>query len=108
MEVEILVAEVGFVPEDDELFHVLYDGVILDENHFTVIPGDNEAIQGRLKEGWAEGLTLAAALKVAVGAIAGPERTLAATDLEAAVLERDAKRRAFRRLDEAELGPLLA
>jgi proteasome alpha subunit len=108
MEVEILVAEVGYVPADDELFHVLYDGVILDENRFTVIPGDNDAIADRLKEGWAEGLGLAAALKVAVGAIAGPERQLAATDLEAAVLERDAKRRAFRRLEEAELTELLA
>ena len=107
MEVEILVAEVGYDPADDELFHVLYDGVILDEDRFTVIPGDNEAIAERLKTGWSEGLSLAAALGVAVTAIAGPERTLAPTDLEAAVLERNAKRRAFRRLEEAELGELL-
>ena len=108
MEVEILVAEVGYDPADDELFHVLYDGVILDEDRFTVLPGDNEAISERLKEGWAEGLALTAAVKVAVGAIAGPERTLAAVDLEGAVLERHAKRRAFRRLDEEELAGLLA
>ena len=107
MEVEILVAEVGFDPADDELFHVLYDGVILDEGRFTVIPGDNEAIADRLKEGWKEGLGLGDALRVAVGAITGPERTLTAPDLEAAVLERKAKRRAFRRLDEHELAGLL-
>ena len=108
MEVEILVAEVGFDPADDELFHVLYDGVILDEGLFTVIPGDNEAIADRLKAGWKEGLTLGEALKVAVSAITGPERSLAAPDLEVAVLERKAKRRAFRRLDEDELAGLLA
>jgi len=108
MEVEILVVEVGFDPADDELFHVLYDGVILDEDRFTVIPGDNDAIAERLKEGWSEGLTLPAALKVAVGAITGPERSLTPKDLEVAVLERSAKRRAFRRLEEEELAELLA
>ncbi len=108
MEVEILVAEVGFVPENDELFHVLYDGVILDENNFTVIPGDNEAISERLKSAWSAGLSLADALRAASSALSGPERTLAPTDMEAAVLERNTKRRAFRRLDEAELASLLA
>jgi proteasome alpha subunit len=107
MEVEILVVEVGYDPADDELFHVLYDGVILDEDRFTVIPGDNEAIADRLKEGWTEGLALGAALQVAVQAIAGPERTLGATDLEAAILERSAKRRAFRRLEKSEIAELL-
>jgi proteasome alpha subunit len=108
MEVEILVAEVGFAPEDDELFHVTYDGIILDEERFTVLPSDNEAITGRLKDGFREGLDLAAALKVAVAALAGPDRQLEAKSMEAAVLERAARRRAFRRLTEAELVTLLA
>ncbi len=108
MEVEILVAEVGYDPADDELFHVLYDGVILDEDRFTVLPGDNEAISERLKDGWAEGLSLGAALKVAVGALSGPDRTLTAPDMEAAVLERNAKRRAFRRIEDESLAELLA
>ncbi len=108
MEVEILVAEVGYEPAGDELFHVLYDGVILDENRFTVIPGDDEAISTRLGEGWREGLTLAEALTVAVAALGGTDRALVASDIEAAVLERGARRRAFRRLDEAELTTLLA
>ena len=108
MEVEILVAEVGYDASDDELFHVLYDGVILDENRYTVIPGDNDSIAERLKSGWTENLALDAALGIAVGAIAGPERTLSPADLEVAVLERHAKRRAFRRLGEAELTGLFA
>ena len=31
MEVEILVAEVGAEPADDQLFHILYDGTVVDE-----------------------------------------------------------------------------
>jgi proteasome alpha subunit len=107
MEVEILVAEVGFAPEDDELFHVTYDGIILDEERFTVLPSDNEAITTRLKEGFQDGLSLAAALKVAVSALAGPDRELEAKSMEAAVLDRNGSRRAFRRLTEAELAELL-
>ena len=108
MEVEILVAEVGFHAEDDELFHVTYDGIILDEERFTVLPSDNEAITTRLKDGFQDGLSLAAALKVAVAALAGPDRELEAKSMEAAVLERSARRRAFRRLTEPELAELLA
>jgi proteasome alpha subunit len=107
MEVEILVAEVGYQPDDDQLFHVLYDGLILDDDRFTVLPSDNEAVSDRLKQGFAEGLDLTAALKVAVSALAGTERNLTASDLEAAVLERNARRRAFRRLDRQELARLL-
>jgi proteasome alpha subunit len=108
MEVEILVAEVGYDPADDELYHVLYDGVILDEEKFTVLPGDNDAILERLKEGFTDHLTLAEALKVAVTALAGPDRTLEAADMEGAVLDRGAARRAFRRLQEDELVTLLS
>ena len=41
-------------------------------------------------------------------ALAGPERTLGADDLEAAVLSRRNGRRAFRRLDDDEVAGLLA
>src|SRR4029453_6444806 len=39
MEVEILVAEVGHAPEGDQLFHILYDGTVVDEQHFSVLGG---------------------------------------------------------------------
>ncbi len=107
MEVEILVAEVGYDPSDDELYHVLYDGVIVDEDQFTVLPGDNEAVAERLKRDFRAGLSLPDALRVAIKALAGPDRELAATDMEGAVLERRARRRAFRRLEKAELAELL-
>src|SRR6266542_1523834 len=40
MEVEILVAEVGHTPDDDQLYHILYDGTVMDEERFSVLGGD--------------------------------------------------------------------
>ena len=107
MEVEILVAEVGRTPDGDQLFHILYDGTVVDEQHFSVLGGDADAIAQRTQEGWSDGQTLAAALHTAVTALAGPDRTLGADDLEVAVLARSNGRRCFRRLSDAEVGELL-
>jgi proteasome alpha subunit len=107
MEVEILVAEVGAAPGDDQLFHILYDGTVMDEDAFTVLGGEAEAIAGRLAEAFEPELDLAGALGAAVTALAGPERTLDPADLEVAVLERTERRRAFRRIEDAELDALV-
>jgi proteasome alpha subunit len=107
MEVEILVAEVGQTPAADQLFHILYDGTLMDEKHFSVLGGDADAIATRMQEGWSEGLDLAAALRLAVSALAGPDRALSADDLEVAVLERSNARRCFRRLVDTDVAALL-
>src|SRR5438270_2306455 len=44
LEVEILVAEVGTEPGTDQLFHILYDGSVVDEDHYSVLGGEAEAI----------------------------------------------------------------
>ena len=36
LEVEILVAEVGDLAADDQLFHILYDGTVMDERRYSV------------------------------------------------------------------------
>jgi proteasome alpha subunit len=108
MEVEILVAEVGASPADDQLFHILYDGTVMDEENLTVLGGEAEAITGRLRESWQEGLDLAGALRATVDALAGPDRTIGGEELEAAVLARDGGRRAFQRIERDELSTLLA
>ncbi len=108
MEVEILVTEVAPTPDDDELYHILYDGTVVDESNFSVLGGEAEAIATRLEALWEPGLSLTAALQAAVKALAGPDRELAADDLEAAVLERNSVRRAFRRIDRPEIAELLA
>jgi proteasome alpha subunit len=107
MEVEILVAEVGASPSDDQLFHILYDGTVMDEENLTVLGGEAEAITGRLRESWQDGLDLAGALRATVDALAGPDRTISGEELEAAVLARDGGRRAFQRIERAELSALL-
>ena len=111
MEVEILVAEVGGPQSagvEDQLYHILYDGTVFDEDRFTVLGGDSEAIQARMEAAFQPGMALAAALKVATAALAGPERTLGAAELEVAVLDRRIERRAFRRVLDTELELLLA
>ena len=107
-EVEILVASVGATEDEpDQLFHILYDGTVLDEQHFSVLGGDADAIAQRAEASWSEGLDLGGALRAAVGALAGPERTLTPAEMEVAVLARSNGRRCFRRLEESEVASLL-
>ncbi len=108
MEVEILVAEVGHTEADDQFFHILYDGTVMDEDRFTVLGGDADAISNRLEETWTPSLDLTGVLAVAVRALAGPDRTLTASDLEVAVLDRHTDRRAFRRIERSELPQFLS
>ncbi len=108
MEVEILVAEVALDTEHDQLFHILYDGTVMDERRFSVLGGDAEAISGRLHESFAEDLDLAAAVRAGVAALAGPDRTLSADDLEVAVLSRLHGRRCFARLPDTDVAAHLA
>ena len=107
LEVEILVAEVGAEPGSDQLFHLLYDGTVIDEHRFSVLGGDAEAVTKRVTEHLDAVPTLAEAVSVALSSLAGPDRTLTAADLEVAVLDRVAERRCFRRLDDDAVAALL-
>src|SRR5579884_2731905 len=107
LEVEILVAEVGSDAADDRLYHILYDGSVVDEERFTVLGGEAEAISERLGASWQPGLSRGDALGRAVAGLAGSERTLVPEELEVAELSRANGRRAFRRIEDAELAELL-
>ena len=102
LEVEILVAEVGNTPTDDKLFHLLYDGTVIDEQNFAVLGGDAEAIGERVKESLGDTPDLSSAIKLAFAALSGPERSLAADAVEVAMLDRDGIRRCFGRLTDQE------
>jgi proteasome alpha subunit len=112
LEVEVLVAELGTGAQPDQLYHIAYEGTITDEERFAVLGGDAETITERVAAAWTEGWNLSAALKAATGALAGPDRMLAAGDLEVATLSRDNGRadgrRTFRRIADEELALLLA
>jgi proteasome alpha subunit len=108
MEVEILVAEVGADAAGDQLFHILYDGTVIDEYNFTTVGGDSDAILERLEEAWKPDQPLAAVVTFAAAALAGPDRTLDAPDLEVAILDRGTDRRCFHRIDDDAVAELLA
>ena len=106
LEVEILVAELG--DGENQLYHIAYEGTITDEDRFAVLGGDAETITERVAAAWQPDWDMGAAIKAAAAALAGPDRTLAADDLEVAVLSRGNGRRTFRRIDGEELAQLLA
>ena len=108
MEVEILVAEVGEGPGDDRLYHILYDGTVMDETRMVVLGGDADAIAERLSVAYPDPGPLEVGLRACATSLAGPDRTLAPDDLEVAVLARGNGRRAFRRIEGQALAGLLA
>ncbi|MBG7603799.1 MAG: proteasome subunit alpha [Actinobacteria bacterium] len=98
MEVEILVAEVGLEPAGDQMFHILYDGTVVDERDYSAIGGDAEATRSRLEETWTDGLDRSTAISVGVAALGGPDREIPSAELEVAELVRGNGRRCFHRL----------
>jgi proteasome alpha subunit len=82
-----------------ELYHILYDGSIVDEHRFVAIGGETEPLTRALESRWQADLDRDAAVRVAVGALAeGAGRTLPAEDLEVSGLDATRPRRAFFRL----------
>ncbi len=108
-EVEILVAAVGRDDAPNELYHLLYDGTVMDEHRFSVIGGEAEAIGQHLESSYEEGLDVGGAIRLAVAALQSPPDApdLAVTDLEVAALSRGNGRRTFRTIRGDELESLL-
>jgi proteasome alpha subunit len=111
-EVEIVVAEVGESPAEDQVFRLTYDGSVADEHGVAVMGGSSEAIGTYLGEHYHDGMDLADALGLAVDGLGrdgagGASRTLDSSTLEVAVLERGRPRRAFRRISAANIDQLL-
>ena len=107
-EVEILLVEVGTDQNSDQLFHIMYDGTLMDERGLSVLGGDADAIGGRLRETWSPGDVLDVAVRKCVAALAGPDRTLQADGLEVAILSRSIERRCFKRFDDQEIDAFLS
>jgi proteasome alpha subunit len=108
LEVEILVAEVGLDASKDQLFHIMYDGTVIDEHRFTVLGGDMEAIRSRLVESYIADSSLQDAVKFAHSALSVTDTQISSTDLEVAVLLRNGARRCFSRLNESTITQFLS
>ena len=107
-EVEILVAQVGTSPgEPNQLFHILYDGTVMDEQGFTVLGGEAERIADAVRAAITDDITLADAIQLGARSLANDGEVLAASQLEVALLDRLRPQRAFRRIKGPELEALL-
>jgi proteasome alpha subunit len=111
-EVEIVVAEVGKTRDDDEIYRITFDGSVADERNFVVMGGQADQVAAVLKDQYRDGMTLAEAFTVAIGALAGQggadRAEIATTQLEVALLDRGRAHRMFRRLTGARLEALMS
>ncbi|ADG88543.1 20S proteasome A and B subunits [Thermobispora bispora DSM 43833] len=109
LEVEIVVAEVGDTPEEDQIYRITFDGSVFDEQGMAVIGGQADAVAGRLKQRYEDGMSLPRALDAALTALTEPggERP-PATQLEVAILDRAREHRKFVRIIGPRLESLLA
>ncbi|MFE6777694.1 proteasome subunit alpha [Streptomyces sp. NPDC057702] len=111
-EVELIVAEVGAGPEDDQIYRLPHDGSIVDEHGSVAVGGNSDQIGNYLDQRHRDGMTLGEALKLAVESLSrdnnGGERSLTAEQLEVAVLDRTRpQQRKFKRVLGSQLSRLL-
>ncbi len=107
-EVEILVGQVGERSEENELFHVLFDGSVTDEQGCVAMGGQSDALSTRLREAYRDGLSQEEAVQVSVRALAEvEERPVETINVEAAVLDRTRGRRKFLRLTRQDIAGIL-
>jgi len=103
-EVALMVAEVGASDDDNRIFKVTYDGTLFADRRFSAIGGEEDALLASLDDSYEDGAPLATVLGWAKAACSSlTEDGVAAGEWEAAVVDRTNGRRAFRRLDPAEI-----
>lgn len=107
-EVELVVAEVGHEPDQDEIYRLTFDGSVADEHGYVAMGGQAEEVAEALGGSWRPAMTLEEAVRAAVAALGAPGGATPGPDqLEAAVLERSRPRRTFRRLSADRLAGIL-
>jgi proteasome alpha subunit len=123
-EVEIVVAEVGLTPDNDQIYRITFDGSVSDEPGFVAFGGQADLVAAALKERFHDGMSLSEALGAALAALSAPPAKgsgsgsaagngaqateLNADQLEVAILDRARAHRTFRRLRGPRLEELLA
>jgi proteasome alpha subunit len=111
--VEIVVAEVGSNADADEIYRITFEGSVADEHGFVVMGGQADKVAAVLKDQYTTGMSLTAAMTLAIAALSGQgdgasAEPVTSSQLEVALLERSRTHRAFRRLTGARLDALLA
>jgi proteasome alpha subunit len=108
-ECEILVAAVGERTENNELFHILYDGSVSDRSGWVAMGGQADALGNLLKERYPSDVPdLAETIRMGHNVLQEVEgREMPSENLEVAVLDRTRGRRKFRRLTDTEISSAL-
>jgi proteasome alpha subunit len=134
-EVELVVAEVGARPDDDQIYRISWDGSVSDEPGFVAFGGQADQVSAALKEAFSDSMSLTEALGAALTALTAPATAtpagtgtaasaaasaaastaangtpaeLSASQLEVAILDRARAHRTFRRLQGPRLEELIA
>jgi proteasome alpha subunit len=103
-EVELCVAELGAAGQPNAIYHVTFDGTMVDRKGYLGIGGQAETLSAALKDAYTDGWDLDAALRAAVSALGTVTQGNGdQLRLEVAVLEQGSSRRTFRRLPEEEV-----
>jgi proteasome alpha subunit len=110
-EVEIVVAEVGTQPDDDQIYRITFDGSVTDEPGFVAFGGQADQVSATLKERYSPGMSLTEAFAAGLAALStgsnGERNEIAAPQLEVAILDRTRDHRTFRRIRGARLEELI-
>jgi proteasome alpha subunit len=111
-EAELIVAEVGPGPEDDQIYRLPHDGSIVDEHGSVAVGGNSDQINSYLEQRHRDDMSLGEAVQLAKKSLArdsnGGERELTAEQLEVAILDRARpQQRKFKRVLGSQLARLL-
>jgi proteasome alpha subunit len=95
------------------MYRITFDGSVADEHGFVAMGGQAEQVAGVLKERYAAGMSIGAALGAAIAALSGQGNNgergeINGSQLEVAVLARGRAHRTFRRIRGARLEELLS
>lgn len=110
LEVEILVVEAGESDEQNEMYHISFDGSISDHHQYAVIGGQMDRIHTYLQDHYRPHLSLSEALRLSrQGLLAGYEHPPTdENNLEVGVLDRTRSGRQFYRLSQDTIDQLVA
>ena len=110
LEVEILVVEVGESDEQNEMYHISFDGSISDHRRYAVIGGQMDRIHTYLQEHYHASLNLAEALRLSRQSLLASYEHPPADEhnLEVGVLDRTRSGRRFYRLSQDRIEQLIA
>jgi len=102
---------VGDSQDADQMYRITFDGSVADEHGFVAMGGQADQVAVVLKERYAAGMSIDAALGAAIAALSNQgngEDGINAAQLEVAVLARGRAHRTFRRIRGARLEELLS